>query len=167
MKVILDTNTGKVSIEDNDKVIDEHLCYDIKLENYTKKQQIESRVIGDLAKNHIIPKAIRYQNLLIENVTGLKEVLDAKNYNKLSKNELQTIKDISEHVSKIKVNVDLMIDNRKKANKLDTSEKKAQVYHDKVLPYFDIIRYHVDKLELLVDDELWTLPKYRELLFIR
>ncbi len=141
--------------------------YDIKLENYTKKQQIESRVIGDLAKNHIIPKAIRYQNLLIENVTGLKEVLDAKNYNKLSKNELQTIKDISEHVSKIKVNVDLMIDNRKKANKLDTSEKKAQVYHDKVLPYFDIIRYHVDKLELLVDDELWTLPKYRELLFIR
>ncbi|MBE9491808.1 MAG: glutamine synthetase III [Bacteroidetes bacterium] len=141
--------------------------YDTKLENYTKKLQIESRVIGDLAKNHIIPKAIRYQNLLIENVTGLKEVLDAKNYNKLSKNGLQTIKDISEHVSKIKINVDLMIDNRKKANRLDTSEKRAQVYHDKVLPYFDIIRYHVDKLELLVDDELWTLPKYRELLFIR
>lgn len=141
--------------------------YNIKLENYTKKLQIESRVIGDLAKNHIIPKAIRYQNMLIENVTGLKEVLDAKNYNKLSKNGLQTIKDISEHVSKIKINVDLMIDNRKEANRLDTSEKRAQVYHDKVLPYFDIIRYHVDKLELLVDDELWTLPKYRELLFIR
>jgi glutamine synthetase len=141
--------------------------YDIKLENYTKKLQIESRVIGDLAKNHIIPKAIRYQNLLIENVTGLKEVLDAKTHNKLSKNELQTIKDISEHISKIKINVDLMIDNRKKANRLDTSEKRARVYHDKVLPYFDIIRYHVDKLELLIDDELWTLPKYRELLFIR
>ncbi|MEA3477381.1 MAG: glutamine synthetase III [Bacteroidota bacterium] len=141
--------------------------YEIKLESFTKKMQIESRVMGDLAKNHIIPTAIRYQNLLVENTKGLKDVLDAKSYIKLSKNQLQTIKDISEHVSAIKTNIDLMVEERRKANRLDSTDKIAEAYNSLVKPYFEIIRYHVDKLELLVDDTLWTLPKYRELLFIK
>ncbi len=141
--------------------------YEIKLESFTKIMQIESRVMGDLAKNHIIPTAIRYQNLLVENTKGLKDVLDAKSYIKLSKNQLQTIKDISEHVSAIKTNIDLMVEERRKANRLDSTDKVAEAYNSMVKPYFEIIRYHVDKLELLVDDTLWTLPKYRELLFIK
>lgn len=141
--------------------------YEIKLEDFTKKMQIESRVIGDLANNHIIPTAIRYQNTLIENTMGLKEVLDTKTYVKLSKNQLQTIKDISEHISEIRINVDNMLEERKKANRLTSMEDKANAYNERVKHYFDIIRYHVDKLELLVDDELWPLPKYRELLFIK
>jgi len=141
--------------------------YEIKLENFTIKMQIESRVMGDIAKNHIIPTAIRYQNLLVENTKGLKDVLDSKSYIKLSKNQVQTIKDISEHVSGIKDNIDLMVDERRKANRLESTEKMAHAYNTLVKPYFETIRYHVDKLELLVDDKLWTLPKYRELLFIK
>lgn len=141
--------------------------YEIKLETYTKKLQIESRVIGDLAKNHIIPIAIRYQNTLIENAMGLKEVLDTKSYVKLSKDQLQTIKEISEHIAEIRINVDAMLEERKIANKLEAFDAMATAYNEKVNPYFDIIRRHVDKLELLVDDELWPLPKYRELLFLK
>lgn len=141
--------------------------YEIMLENYTKKIQIESRVIGDLAQNHIIPTAIRYQNLLVDNTQRLKDVLDAKTYVKLSKNQIQTIKDISEHISTIKEGIEKMIGERKLANKMTTTEEKANAYYEKVTPYFEEIRYHVDKLELLVDDEEWPLPKYRELLFIR
>jgi len=141
--------------------------YDINLENYLKKVQIESRVIGDLSVNHIIPTAIRYQNTLIENVKGLKEVLDNKTFVKLSNNQMHNIKDISEHIAIIRTLVQEMVDARKVNNKLDTSEAKALEYNRTVLPYFEKIRYHADKLELLVDDELWPLPKYRELLFIR
>ncbi len=141
--------------------------YYINLENYTKKIQIESRVMGDLASNHIIPIAIRYQNTLIENTLGLKQVLDEKTYVGLAKNQIQTIKDISEHVSQIKVQTDLMLEERKIANRLDGIEKQATAYNEKVFPYFEEIRNHVDKLELLVDDELWPLPKYRELMFLR
>ncbi len=141
--------------------------YEIKLENYIKKLQIEARVMGDLAKNHIIPTAIRYQNLLVENTKGLKEVLDNKSYVKLSRNQIQTIKEISEHIAEIKENVDNMIEERKKANRIDSAVEKAETYKNNVVPFFEEIRYHIDKLELLVDDELWTLPKYRELLFIR
>jgi glutamine synthetase len=141
--------------------------YEIQLENFAKKMQIESRLIGDLANNHIIPTAIRYQNTLIANATGLKEVLDAKTYVKLSKNQIDTIKDISERIRIVKENVDQMLSERKKANKLETIEETANAYDENVRPYFDIIRYHVDKLELLVDDELWPLPKYREILFIK
>jgi len=141
--------------------------HDIRLENYTKKIQIESRVLGDLAGNHIIPVAIRYQNTLIENVKGLKQVLDLKTYGKLSQNQMETITEISEHVDKIKTFVNEMIEARKEANHISETEEKAFEYCDKVLPYFEKIRYHVDKLELLVDDELWPLPKYRELLFTR
>lgn len=144
-----------------------HARYEIQLENFGKKMQIESRLIGDLAKNHIIPTAIRYQNTLIENATGLKEVLDSKTYVKLSKNQIDTIKEISEHIRVIKENVDQMLEERKKANKLESIVDNANAYNDKVRPYFDVIRYHVDKLELLVDDELWPLPKYREILFIK
>lgn len=141
--------------------------YNINLENYTKKIQIESRVIGDLSTNHIIPIAIRYQNTLIENAIGLKEVLDEKTYMRLSKNQVKTIKDISEHIAEIKINVELMLDERRIANRLDDEEKQANAYNEKVVPYFEVIRTHVDKLELLVDDELWPLPKYRELFFMK
>lgn len=141
--------------------------YEIKLENYIKKIQIESRIIGDLATNHIVPIAIRYQNTLIDNVRGLKEVIDTKTFVKLSSNQLQSIKEISEHISVIRTLVFEMTEARKTANALEDPAEKAAIYHDLVLSFFDKIRYHVDKLELLVDDELWPLPKYRELLFIR
>ena len=141
--------------------------HEIRLENYTKKIQIESRVLGDLAGNHIIPVAIRYQNLLIDNVKGLKQVLDLKTYGKLSQNQMETITEISEHVDKIKTFVNEMIEARKIANRITGLEEKAFEYCIRVFPYFDKIRYHADKLELLVDDELWPLPKYRELLFTR
>jgi glutamine synthetase len=159
-----------VKLFKNNKVLTERELearYEIKLENYIKKIQIESRVIGDLAKNHIIPIAVRYQNTLIENARGLSEVLDSKTYVKLSRNQIQTIKEISEHISEIKTQVDAMLEQRKIANRMGTFEASAAAYHDNVVPYFDTIRKHVDDLELLVDDELWPLPKYRELLFIR
>jgi glutamine synthetase len=141
--------------------------FEIQLENYTKKIQIESRVIGDLAKNHIIPIAIRYQNTLIENVKGLKDVLDSKTFVKLSRNQMQTIKEISQHVEEIKDQVALMLEERKKANRIEDVEKQAVAYNKEVFPYLATIRVHVDKLELMVDDELWPLPKYRELLFTK
>jgi glutamine synthetase len=140
---------------------------DIRLENYSKKIQIESRVLGDLASNHIIPIAIKYQNTLIDNVKGLKEVLDLKTYGKLSQNQMETITEISEHVSKIKTFVNEMLEARRVANHVSGCKEKAYAYSEKVKPFFDKIRYHVDKLELLVDDELWPLPKYRELLFVK
>ncbi len=141
--------------------------YEIQLENYIKKIQIESRIVGDLAKNHIIPIAIKYQNTLIENVKGLKDVLDSKTFVKLSRNQLQTIKEISEHVEEIKEKVAQMLDERKKANRVEDLEKQALDYNQKVMPYLQMIRSHVDELELMIDDELWPLPKYRELLFIK
>lgn len=141
--------------------------HEITLENYVRKTQIESRVMGDLALNHIIPIAIRYQNLLIENVKGLKEVLDSKTYMALSKNQIMTIKEISSHISVIKEQVIQMVEARRLANLNEDIEKMAIDYYSKVLPFFEDIRYHADKLELMVDDELWPLPKYRELLFIR
>lgn len=141
--------------------------YEIKLEQYTKKIQIESRVLGDLASNHIIPTAIRYQNLLIENVKGLKEVLDSKTYVKLSNAQIQTIREISVHINEIKTNVALMLEERKKANRQETEKEKALAYSNMVFPYLSVIRKHVDALELLIDDDLWPMPKYRELLFLR
>ena len=105
------------------------------------------------------------QNTLIENVKGLKDVLDQKTFVKLSRNQMQTIKEISEHVEEIKDQVAAMLEERKKANKIEDVEKLALAYNQSVMPYLETIRYHVDKLELMVDDELWPLPKYRELLF--
>lgn len=141
--------------------------YDIKLENYIRKIQIESRVMGDLAINHIIPIAIRYQNLLVENVKGLKEVLDNKTYVALSKNQIETIREISEHIAVIRDQIQKMVEARKEVNLIENPEALAIAYQTRVLPFFAEIRYHADKLELMVDNELWPLPKYRELLFIR
>ncbi len=139
----------------------------IRLEKFTKKVQIESRVMGDMATNHIIPVAIRYQNTLIENVRGLKEILDLQTYGKVSKNELEIIAAISHHISEIKRGVDKMVNERKLANKIEDEEAKAIAYDEKVRIVAEQIRVHIDKLELMVDDQLWPLPKYRELLFIR
>jgi len=139
----------------------------IRLEKFTKRVQIESRVLGDMAGNHIIPIAIKYQNTLIENVKGLKEILDLQTYGKVSKNELEIIAKISHHISEIKKGVDQMIQERKVANKIEDEMEQAIAYDTKVRPWLDTIRKHVDKLELLVDDQLWPLPKYRELLFVK
>lgn len=139
----------------------------IRLEKYTKKVQIESRVLGDMATNHIIPIAIRYQNTLIENVKGLKEILDLRTYGKVSKNELEIISNISHHISEIKRGVDKMIEQRKKANRMEDEEAKAVAYDTQVRVSAEEIRVHIDKLELMVDDQLWPLPKYRELLFVK
>ncbi len=141
--------------------------YEMKLDKYTRKLQIESRLIGDLSINHIVPTAIKYQNTLIENVRGLKEVLDSTTFSHLSRNQIQSIKDISEHLSEIRQYVDQMEKERKTANRLSNEAEKAHAYCNRVKPFFDKIRYHVDKLELLVDDQLWPLVKYRELLFIK
>ncbi|MBS4057560.1 MAG: glutamine synthetase III [Bacteroidales bacterium] len=141
--------------------------YEIKLDKYVRKLQIEARLIGDLSVNHIIPTAIRYQNTLIENAKGLKEVLDSKSYVKLSRNQVQTIKEISEHIAEVKQYVEEMVEERKIANRLENEHEKANAYCYKVKPYFEKIREHVDKLEMLVDDQEWPLPKYRELLFIK
>ncbi len=141
--------------------------YEIKLEKYIKKIQIEARVLGDLAINHILPTAIQYQNRLIENTKGLQDVLDSKTYIQLSRNQINTIKEISNHVASIKEGVEVMIEARKKANVVTDYAQKAIAYRDEVLPCFTDIRNHVDKLELLVDDNLWPLPKYRELLFLK
>ena len=140
--------------------------YEIELEEYTKKIQIEGRVLGDIASNHVIPTAIRYQNTLIENVRGLKEIF-GKDFEKIAKEQIILIKEISIHIEGIITKVDEMTEARKKANVLTDAQKMAESYCDQVKPFFDEIREHCDKLELLVDDEIWTLTKYRELLFTR
>lgn len=140
--------------------------YEIELEEYAKRIQIEGRVLGDIARNHVIPTAIKYQNTLIENVRGLKEIF-GKDFEKLAKEQIALIKEISEHIEGINSKIEEMIEERKKANNLSSVEKMAEAYCNKVKPFFEEIRYHADKLELLVDDEMWTLVKYRELLFIR
>jgi glutamine synthetase len=167
----LDAFVSKASLkvfEENDVLTEREIeaRYEIQLEMYTKKIQIESRVMGDLAANHIIPTALKYQTELINNVRGLKEIFDAKDYKKAAKAQLEIIADISEHVNIIKSSVNDMIEARKVANKITSVRKQADAYCFQVQPYFDVIRYNVDKLELLVDDETWCLPKYREMLFI-
>ena len=140
--------------------------YEIELEEYTKKIQIESRVLGDISKNHVIPTAIRYQNTLITNVKGLKDIFGDE-FESIGKEQIILIKVISKHIEGINAKVKEMTDARKKANALTDAQEKAEAYCDKVKPYFEIIRNHCDKLELLVDNELWTLTKYRELLFTK
>jgi glutamine synthetase len=140
--------------------------YEIELEDYIKKIQIEGRVLGDIARNHVIPTAIRYQNILIENVKGLKEIF-GKDFEQIAKEQILIIKEISGHIEGINTKVEKMIDERKDANALTNTEEMANAYCDKVKPYFDEIRYHADKLELLVDNEIWTLTKYREMLFTK
>ncbi|MFM9987383.1 glutamine synthetase III [Flavobacterium sp.] len=140
--------------------------YEIELEEYTKKIQIEGRVLGDIARNHVIPTAIKYQNTLIENVKGLKDIF-GDDFKKIGKEQIVLIKEISEHIEGINTKVEAMTDARKKANVITDAQKMAESYCDAVKPYFDDIREHCDKLELLVDNESWTLTKYRELLFTK
>ncbi|MDR0682801.1 MAG: glutamine synthetase III [Dysgonamonadaceae bacterium] len=144
-----------------------HARNEVKWETYTKKIQIEARVLGDLVMNHIIPVATGYQSLLLDNVYKMYQVYDKNQAAKLSAHNTGIIEEISERIATIKSKTEKMVEARKIANKIDDERKKAIEYHDNVFPYFDEIRYQVDKLELIVDDELWTLPKYRELLFVR
>jgi glutamine synthetase len=141
--------------------------YEIDLELYAKKIQIESRVMADLASNHIVPIAIQYQNLLIENVSGLKQVLDDKEFKDLAGEQLRLIREVSERINRIRVLVEQMVEARKKANAAHHARDTAGQYCEMVVPFFPQIRREVDKLELIVSDELWPLPKYRELLFLR
>ncbi|WP_418262333.1 glutamine synthetase III [Flavobacterium faecale] len=140
--------------------------YEIELEEYVKKIQIEGRVLGDIATNHVIPTAIRYQNTLIENVKGLKDIFGTE-FETIAKEQIVLIKTISKHIEGINTKVVEMINERKKANALEDAQKMAEAYCNNVKPYFEIIREHCDKLELLVDNELWTLTKYRELLLTK
>ena len=140
---------------------------EVKWETYTKKIQIEARVLGDLAMNHIIPISTKYQSELIDNVYKIRSLFSEDKAVLLCGKDLDIIEEIGHRELAIKEKVEEMIEARKKANKIVDEREKAIAYHDTVAPKFDEIRYHIDKLELIVDDQMWTLPKYRELLFIR
>ena len=140
--------------------------YDIEIEEYVHITQIEGRTLGDIARNHVIPTAVKYQNILIDNVKGLKEIY-GKDFKKFASEQLLLILEISKRIEAINSGVTKMTNERKKANSISDTTKKAKVYCTKVKPLFDDIRYHCDKLELLIDDELWPLAKYRELLFTK
>ena len=139
---------------------------EVKWETYTKKIQIEARVLGDLVMNHIVPVAIEYQTKLLDNVCKMKTLFGEEAMS-LSAENLAIIRKIASHTSYIKEHVDAMVEARKVANKCVSERDKAIAYHDIIAPMLEQIRYHIDKLELIVDDQMWTLPKYRELLFIR
>ncbi|MCD8186414.1 MAG: glutamine synthetase III, partial [Rikenellaceae bacterium] len=155
------TKTGVLS------QVELHARTEVSWETYTKKIQIEARVLGDLAMNHIIPVASRYQDMLLDKVIKIKALLTSDCSKKLAENELTVIEKMSCHITEIQDQVVRMISARKVANQIEDERQKAIAYHDTVASLFDTIRYHIDKLELIVDDELWVLPKYRELLFIR
>ena len=140
---------------------------EVELEKFTKKVQIESRVLGDLAINHIVPTAVTYQNRLLENLRGLREVFDAEEYEMLSADRKELIRDISFRVTEIKRLVKEMTEARKKANHMGNYQERAFAYEQQVKPYLDKIRVHIDHLEMEIDDEIWPLPKYRELLFTK
>ena len=170
--LIFDAYTSKSSIDMfsslgvfNEKELEAR--NEVKWETYTKKIQIEARVLGDLALNHIIPVATRYQSLLLDNVYKVTKIYDKEKAAKLSAQDSAIIEKLADLIDKIEVNVQKMVEARKVANRITSEREKAIAYHDTVLPYFDVIRYNADKLEMIVDDEMWTLPKYRELLFIR
>lgn len=140
---------------------------EVELEKYTKKIQIEARVLGDLAINHIVPTAIEYQTMLLENVKNMKLVFGDAEFKTMAEGRLELIREIGGHISAIKIKVKDMIEARKVANNIESEKEKAYAYESSVRPYLDDIRYHIDKLELTVDNELWPLPKYRELLFVK
>ncbi len=144
-----------------------HARNEVKWDTYTKKIQIEARVLGDMIISSVIPVATKYQGLLLDSVTKMETVFGKEKALKLSEKTLQSIEQISEHIAVLNNSVEDMVNARKVANKIESEKDKAIAYHDTVLPFFDTIRYHADKLELLIDDEMWPLPKYRELLFIR
>jgi glutamine synthetase len=140
--------------------------YEIEIEEYVHILQIEGRVLGDIARNHVIPTAVKYQNILIDNVKGLKDIF-GKEFKKYASEQMVLIADISQRIEAINSGVTTMTNARKKANAVKDTTKKASIYCNQVKPLFDEIRYHCDKLELLIDDELWPLAKYRELLFTK
>lgn len=140
---------------------------EVEFEKFTMKVQIEARVLGDLAINHIVPTAVQYQTTLLENVKNMKEVFGADEFEELAHARKELIREIGSHITAIKSKVKEMVEARKVANKIEDSIEKAKAYDKTVRPYLDDIRYHIDKLELTVDNELWPLPKYRELLFVR
>ena len=140
---------------------------EIKWETYTKKIQIEARIFGDLSINHIIPQVVAYQTKLAQNVAALKAILSDDEFKVLAASNLALISEISERVKAIEEGCEALTESRRVANKIESEREKAIAYHDTVEPLMDQIRYHIDKLEAKVDDEVWTLPKYREMLFIR
>ena len=164
----LDENT--VSMFEKTKVfskVELQARNEVKWEIYTKKIQIEARVLGDMAINHIIPVATRYQSILLDNVFKIKNLFPKDEGERIAARDMEQIRDMEDHMLIIKDKVNEMVEARRVANRIVSEREKAIAYHDTVLPLFDVIRYHVDKLELMIDDEIWPLPKYRELLFIR
>lgn len=147
--------------------IELHARNEVKWEMYTKKIQIEARVLGDLALNHIIPVATRYQSRLVDYIIKLKTLFSVEKADKMVIQDLTAVETISDYMAVIKDEVEKMVEARKTANRIDCEREKAISYHDNVVPCMDKIRYYIDKLELMVDNEMWPLPKYRELLFIR
>ena len=140
---------------------------EVKWETYTKKIQIEARVMGDLAMNHIIPVATHYQSQLAKNVVNMFDIFGREEGHKLTERNLEIIREIAERTEKIERGVEELVEARKVANRIENAREKAVAYHDNIAPKMETIRYQIDKLELIVSDELWTLPKYREMLFIR
>ena len=145
-----------------------HARFEIRNEIFVKKVQIESRVLADLAINHIVPTVIAYQNVLIQNVKGIKELFpDSDEFEPLANPQIQTIRKIAEHLREVREKVKEMVDKRKEINVIADISTKAQSYSNEIKPFIEEIRYHIDKLELIVDNQMWPLPKYRELLFMR
>ncbi len=140
---------------------------EVKWEMYSKKIQIEARVLGDLAINHVIPAATRYQSLLLDNVYKIKQLFKGDKADKIARQDMNSIEQIADNMASIKSNVELMVNARRKANHMPDERSKAIAYHDDVFPLMEQIRKSIDDLELMVDNEIWPLPKYRELLFIR
>ena len=166
--LIYDNYTSQQSVKTFENVLSEkelHARNEVKWEMFTKKIQIESRVLGDLALNHIIPVAIEYQAVLLTNVANLKNIFD--DYKTIGAEQIRLIEKISRHVNEINAQVHAMTDQRKLANGIEDEKDKAIMYSDNVAPYLDTIRYHIDKLELIVDNQMWPIVKYRELLFIK
>jgi glutamine synthetase len=168
LKVINDKKTIALFKELNIfSEVELHARQEIQYEAYVMKVQIEGRVIGDLAVNHLIPAVVNYQNRLIQNVKGMMEIMGEKTGKDMCKTQISLIKEISEHINNLKDLTNVMLEERKKANAIEDMEQRALAYCDQVKPFYDKIRYHADKLELLVDDEIWPMPKMRELLFTR
>ena len=140
---------------------------EVKWEMYTKKVQIEARVLGDLAINHVLPAATRYMNLLLDNAYKMKKLFSEKEANELSSADIRTIRKMSGHMEAVRIEVEKLVENRKRANRISVERDKAIAYHDTVAPVMERIREHIDNLELMVDNEIWPLPKYREMLFIK
>ena len=179
MKVLV-INCGSSSLKyqlidsETEQVLAKGSCERIKLDGSLTHQatgkekiQIEARVLGDLAMNHIIPVATQYQTDLINNVYKMQSLFPAEKAAKLSAKNLELIEEIADRTAFIKEHVDAMIEAHKVANKIESEREKAIAYHDTIVPALEEIRYHIDKLELIVDNQMWTLPKYRELLFVR